>query len=96
MSKKTLKFDNAELNKEEFHTSKQSIALNLVNLNQILMSDKFEHSDTGCKYFISYKDNNFIILLCIILPHIRGYMKYFENEERCMSFVIENDGVPTK
>ena len=33
MSKKTLKFDNAELNKEEFHTSKQSIALNLVNLN---------------------------------------------------------------
>ena len=75
-----MKFDNAELNKEEFHTSKQPIALNLVNLNHILMSDKFEHSDTGCKYFIACKDNNFIILLCIILPHIRGYMKYFENE----------------
>ena len=59
---KALKFDNVELKKEEFHTSKQPIALNLVNVNQILISDEFKHSDTGCQYFIGYKDNNFIIL----------------------------------
>ena len=45
MRKKTLKFNNVEVNKKEFHTSKQPIALNLVNVDQILISDKNEHSD---------------------------------------------------
>ena len=36
MSKKTLKFDNVEVNKTEFHASKQPITL---NLNQIRKSD---------------------------------------------------------
>ena len=36
MSKKTLKFDNVEVNKTEFHASKQPIAL---NFNQIRKSD---------------------------------------------------------
>ena len=38
MSEKTLKFDNVEVNKKEIHVSKQPIALNLVNVNQILIS----------------------------------------------------------
>ena len=42
---------------KEFHASKQSIALNLVNINQVLLSEKFEHSDKSFKYFISYKDD---------------------------------------
>ena len=33
MNKKTLKFDNVKINRKEFHVSKQSIALNLVNVN---------------------------------------------------------------
>ena len=40
MSDKTFKFDNNEVNKKEFHASKQPITLNLVNVNQILISDK--------------------------------------------------------
>ena len=40
MSKKTLKFNSLEVNKKKFDASKQSIALNLVNVNQILISDK--------------------------------------------------------
>ena len=51
MSKKTLKFDNVEVNKKEFHTSKQP---NLVNLNQILLSDKFKCSDTGFKRYVLF------------------------------------------
>ena len=41
MSGKTLKFDNVKVNKKEFHTWKQPIALDLVNVNQILLSDKY-------------------------------------------------------
>ena len=66
MSKMTSKFDNIEVNKKEFHTSNQPIALNVVNVNQILISDKFEYSNTGYKYFIGYKDDNIIRPFCII------------------------------
>ena len=34
MSKKTLKFDQVEVNKKEFDASKQPIALNLVNVKE--------------------------------------------------------------
>ena len=43
----TLKFDNIEVNQKEFQPSNQLIALNLVNVNQISISDEFEHSDKG-------------------------------------------------
>ena len=52
MSEKTLKFDNIRLNEKEFHKSKQSISLDLVNIDQIVISDKFKHSDDGFKYVI--------------------------------------------
>ena len=45
MSEKTLKFDNIRLNKKEFHKSKQPVNLDLINVDQIDISDKFKHSD---------------------------------------------------
>ena len=42
-----------EVNKKEFHKSKQPIDLDLVNVDQIVVPDKFKHSDDGFKYFIS-------------------------------------------
>ena len=49
MSEKTLKFDNILVNEKEFHKSKQSINLDLVNVDQIVISDKFKHSYDGFK-----------------------------------------------
>ena len=69
---KILKLDNIEINKNKFHVSKQPIALNLVD--QILISDKFKHSDTGFKYLIGYEDD-IVGPLCIILPQMSGYIK---------------------
>ena len=40
---------------------------------------KFEHIDTGFKYFLGYKDDNSIRPLGIILPQMSGYNKYFDN-----------------
>ena len=40
MSEKTLKFDNIRVNEKEFHKSKQPINLDLVNMHQIVVSDK--------------------------------------------------------
>ena len=63
-----LKFDNIRVNKKEFRKSKQPINLDLINVDQIVISDKFKHNDDGFKYFIGYKEGEMVKLLCIILP----------------------------
>ena len=63
MSEKTLKFDYNRVNKKEFHKSMQPIELDLVNVDQIVVSDKFKHSDDGFKYFIGYKEGEIVKLL---------------------------------
>ena len=57
------------------------------------MSDKFKYSDGGFKYFIGYKEDEIVKPLCIILPQIIGYIKYFEYGGKSMSFVIKDDNV---
>ena len=42
------------------------------------------------KYFISYKDDNIFRRLCIILPQMSGYIKYFDNGGKNVSFMIED------
>ena len=84
------------VDKKEFHKSKQPIDLNLVNVDQILISDKFRHSDDDFKYFIGYQEDDIIKLSCIILPQMSGYIKYFENGGKNMSFVIKDDNVLDK
>ena len=96
MSKKTLKFGNIRVNKKEFYKSKQPINLDLINVDQIVVSDKFKHSDDGFKYFIGYKEGEIVKPLCIILPQMTGYIKYFENGGKNMSFVIKDDDVLDK
>ena len=92
---KTLKFDNTRVNKKESHKSKQPINLDFVNVDQIVVSDKFKHDD-GFKYFIGYKEGEIVKPLCIILPQMTGYIKYFENGGKNMSFVIKDDDVLDK
>ena len=96
MSEKTLKFDNIRVNKKEFHKSKQPINLDLVNVDQIVISDKFKHNDDGFKYFIGYKEGEIVKPLCIILPQMTGYIKYFENGGKSIPFGIKDDDVLDK
>ena len=85
MSEKTLKFDNIRGSKKEFHKSKQPIDLNLVKVDQLLMSDKFKYSGSCFEYFIEFKEDETVKLLCIILPEMSGCIKYFENGGKNMS-----------
>ena len=60
MSEKTLKFNNIRVNKKEFHKSKQPIDLMPVNVAQIVVSDKYNHSDEGFQYFIGYEEGEIV------------------------------------
>ena len=88
MSEKKLKFDNIRVNKKEFGNSKQPINLDLVDVDQIVVSDKFQHNDDGSKCFIGgYKEGKIVKQLFITLPQMSGYIKYFENCSKSMSFM---------
>ena len=86
MSEKTLIFNNIRRNKKELHKSKQPVNLMSVNVDQIVLSDKFKHNNEGFKYFISYQEGEIVKLLCIILPQMSGYIKYFKNGGKNNSF----------
>ena len=76
---KTLVLNDVEVNKKDFYDAKKAIPLNLVNVNNIIVSNRIKNNDTR-KYFIGYlHDNDVIKPLCIILPQMGGYIKYFEN-----------------
>ena len=91
--KKTLKFNNIILNKKKLHRSKEPIDLLSVDLDQIVVSHKFNHNDKGFKYFIGYLKSEIIKPLCIILLQMSGYIEYFENGSKDMSSLINDDEV---
>ena len=91
MSEKTLKLNNIILNNKKFHRSKEPIDLLSIDLDQIVVSYKFKHNDEGFKYFIGYLKGEIVKPLCIILPQMSGYIKYFENGSKNMSFLIKDD-----
>ena len=85
MSEKTLR--------KNFTSLKEPIDLMSVKVDQIVASDKFKHNNEGFKYFIDYQEGGIVKPLCIILPQMSGYIKYFENGGKNMSFLIKNDEV---
>ena len=74
MSEKTLKFNNIRVNKKEFQKSKEPIDLFSIDLDQIVVSDKFKHNDEGFKHFIGYLEGEIIKPLSIILLQMNGYI----------------------
>ena len=92
MSEKALKFNNIRLNKR-IHKTKEPIDFLSVDVDQIVVSYKFKHNGEGFKHFIGYLEGETVKPLCIILPQMSGYIKYFENGGKNMSFLIKDDEV---
>ena len=88
MSEKTLKFSNIKINKKQFHKSNEAIDVDSVTTDKIVVSDKFRHGE-GYKYFIGYQEDEIIKPLCIILPQMNGYIKYFENGGKTCPFLLK-------
>ena len=93
MTKKALKFNNIRVNKKKFHMSKKPIVLMSVDIDQIVVSDKFNHINNGSRYFIGYQEGEIIKPLCIILPQMNGYIKYFKKRGQNMSFLIKDEEI---
>ena len=96
MSLKTIKFGDKEIDRKEFYSSKQAIPLDSVDLDKIVVSNKLKISDTTYKYFCGYLNNDVIQPLCVILPQMNGYIKYFDDGGKNMSFVTDDEEVYEK
>ena len=55
MSEKTLQFNDIILNKKKFRRPKEPIDLFSVNVDQIVVSNKFEYNKNAFKHFIGYQ-----------------------------------------
>ena len=90
-------FNDVEVNKKDFYDAKKAIPLNLININNIAVSNKVKNNHDTNKYFIGYlHDIDAVSPLCIILPQMSRYIKYFENGGKNMSFKIEDEDVYLK
>ena len=93
----TLIFGDTEVTKKKFYDNKETVSLNLIDINKIVVSNKTKGNNERSKYFIGYMDNiGEITPLYIVLPQMSGYIKYFENGGKNMSFKIDDDSVYIK
>ena len=93
MSLRKIKFGDKEVDKKEFYSSKQAISLDSVDLNKIFVSNKCKINDTTYKYLRGYLNNDTIQPLCVILPQMNGYIKYFDDGRKNMSFVTDDEEI---
>ena len=70
--------------------------LDSVDLSKIVVSSRWKISDTKYKYFCGYLNNDVIQPLCVILPQMRGYIKYFDDGGKNMAFVTDDKEVYEK
>ena len=96
MSLRKIKFGNKEVNKKEFYSSKQAISADSVDLNKIVVSKKWKINDTTYKHICGYLNNDTIQPLCFILPQMDGYIKYFDDGGKNMSFVMDYEKIYEK
>ena len=96
MSLRKIKFGHKEVYKTKFYLSEQAISLDSIDLNKIILSKKWKVNDTTHKYICGYLNNDTIQPLCVILPQMNGYIKYFDDSGKNMSFVTDDEEIYEK
>ena len=96
MSSQKIKFGDKEVDKKGFYSSKEAILLDSVDLSKIVVSSRWKLNDTTYKYFCGYLNNDVIQSLCVILPQMSRYIKYFDNGGKNMSFVTDDKKIYEK
>ena len=90
MSGKSINFYNKNIKKSDFYKNKILLKIEDIDINKIFVSKKESYvTKNAIKYFIGYVYNNETKPICIRLPQIIGYGKYFD-DNKLMSFKVTN------
>ena len=79
--------------KSAFHKNKKPININTVHIQRIALSDKNSLSKDSFKYFIGYtsEGNAFSSPLCIKLPQMNAYARYFDKNNKFMNHLVKDE-----
>ena len=67
-----------------------------MDVNKIVIASRIEHGDNIFKHFIGFADGDSVRPLCIKLPQMSEFIKYFDNGGKYMSFMIKDDSLLAK
>ena len=73
-----------------------AIKLDSVELDKIIVSNKWKIGETKYKHLCGYFNNDVIQPLCVVLPQMDGYIKYFDDGGKNMSFVTDDEKIYDK
>ena len=90
MSEKTIHFGDKKIIKKYFYNNKKQLNIEDIDINKILISKPETYENSMRKYIIGYNDNT-ISPLQLFLPKLIGYLKFFNDGARKMSFFTDNN-----
>ena len=86
IAQKFLKFRETEIEKHKFHQHKNPFSIYDVDISKILVSKKVYLGNKGFKYFIGYNNSKKTRPLCVILPKMSEYRRYFDKTKYILSW----------
>ena len=92
IEQKVLIFDKQCINKNAFHKNKRPVNIDRVEIRRIELFKKDSYGKKGSfKFFIGYinKTDALPIPLCIKLPQMNEYVKYFDSNNKCMNLLVQ-------
>ena len=93
MESKILSYDETCINKNAFHKEANSINIDEIKIDKIMLFDKISYGNKGFfKYNIGYihKGKAFPSPLNIKLPQLTGYTKYFDNNNKYVNLLVND------
>ena len=92
MEQEAVYFGENGVIKKAFHKNRKPININEVNIVEIVLSHKKSYGKDSSKYFIGYrhKGNAFPSSLCVKLPQMSAYAKYFDKNSKYINLLVNN------
>ena len=84
--------------KSAFHKIKRPININEVDIEKLVLSHKKSYSKDSFKYFIGciHKGNAFPSPLCVNLPQMNAYAKYFDKNNKYINLLVNDKEILKK
>ena len=96
MAAQGIKFGDVVVDKNQFYSSKNTLSLRDVDLDKVVVSNKWKINESTCKYYVGYRKDDLIRPLCVIMPQMSGYIKYFDDGGKSISFISDGKMVYDK
>ena len=95
MKQETMYFGENGIIKSTFDKNKNPANINEVDIKRIALSDKKSYGKDSFKYYIEYrhKGNGFPSPLCIKLPQMNAYTKYFDKNSKHVNLLVNDEKI---